>query len=47
MRKRMLGHLMIIDENLGTGVEAALGMEGAADDIMPARKPVDMKPSPS
>jgi catalase len=28
VRKRMLGHLMIIDEALGNGVEAALGMEG-------------------
>jgi catalase len=47
VRKRMLGHLMIIDENLGAGVEGALGMEGAADDITPAREPLDMKPSPS
>src|SRR4029077_2564631 len=38
VRKRMLGHLLIIDEALGDGVEAALGMEGAADDIIPARK---------
>ena len=28
VRKRMLGHLLIIDEALGDGVEAALGMEG-------------------
>ena len=47
VRKRMLGHLMIIDEALGDGVEAALGMEGAADDIIPARKPIDLDPSPS
>ena len=47
VRKRMLGHLMIIDEALLDGVEAALGMEGAADDIIPARKPIDLDPSPS
>ena len=47
VRKRMLGHLMIIDKALGHGVEAALGMEGAAEDIIPARKPIDLDPSPS
>ena len=47
VRKRMLGHLMIIDEALGDGVEAALGVEGAADDVIPARKPIDLDPSPS
>ena len=31
IRTRMLGHLMIIDETLGTAVEQALGMEGMAD----------------
>ena len=43
IRKRMLGHLMIIDEALGAGVEAALGMEGEADTITPARDPIDME----
>ena len=47
IRKRMLGHLMIIDEALGSGVEAALGMEGEADAITPARDPIDMDPSPT
>ena len=47
VRKRILGHLLIIDKALGDGVEAALGMEGAADDIIPARKPIDLDPSPS
>ncbi len=47
IRKRMLGHLMIIDEALGAGVEAALGMEGEADTITPARDPIDMDPSPT
>ena len=47
IRTRMLGHLMIIDETLGAGVEAALGMEGAADAIEPAIDPVDIALSPS
>jgi len=47
IRKRMLGHLMIIDEALGAGVEAALGMEGEADTITPARDPIDMDLSPT
>ncbi len=47
IRKRMLGHLMIIDEALGAAVEAALGMEGEADQISPAREPLDMAESPA
>ena len=47
IRKRMLGHLMIIDEALGAAVEAALGMEGQADQIIPAREPVEMEESPA
>ena len=47
IRKRMLGHLMIIDAALSAGVEAALGMEGEADAITPARDPIDMDPSPT
>jgi catalase len=47
VRKRMLGHLMIIDEPLGKGVGVALGMEGEAEKITPARKPIDLDPSPS
>ncbi len=43
----MLGHLMVIDEALGTGVEEALGMEGTADTITPARDPIDMDLSPT
>ena len=46
IRTRMLGHLMIIDETLGTAVEQALGMEGMADTLTPARDPIDMDPSP-
>jgi catalase len=47
IRTRMLGHLMIIDEQLGAGVEVALGMEGEADTITPAIDPIDMELSPS
>ena len=47
IRTRMLGHLMIIDEALGAGVEQALGMEGQADAITPAHDPIDMELSPT
>jgi catalase len=47
IRTRMLGHLMIIDESLGAAVEQALGMEGKADQIVPARKPIEMEESPA
>jgi catalase len=47
IRTRMLGHLMIIDEALGSGVEQALGMEGQADTLTPARDPIDADPSPT
>ena len=47
IRKRMLGHLMLIDQTLGASVEKALGMEGAADKITPAVKPIDMDESPT
>jgi catalase len=47
IRKRMLGHLMVIDESLGAAVEQALGMEGEADRISPARAPIDVAESPA
>jgi len=47
IRTRMLGHLMIVDEALGAAVEEALGMEGMADKLTPAREPTDMELSPS
>jgi catalase len=47
IRTHMLGHLMIIDEALGTAVEQALGMEGMADKITPAQDPIDMALSPT
>lgn len=38
---------MLIDPDLGAAVEAALGMEGQADTITPAREPIDVDPSPA
>jgi catalase len=38
---------MIIEPALGAAVEAALGMEGQADQITPAREPIDMEESPA
>lgn len=42
VRTRMLGHLKIINEELHRTVEAALGMEGKADKIIPAVSPRDL-----
>ncbi|HEX3797334.1 MAG TPA: catalase [Verrucomicrobiae bacterium] len=47
IRTRMLGHLALIHPALHQGVEEALGMEGKADKITPAVKPLDLKPSPT
>jgi catalase len=47
IRRRMLGHLDVIDPALGNGVAAALGMEGQALTIKPARAPLDLPPSPA
>ena len=47
IRRRMLGHLKLIDAELCSRVEDGLGMEGQADNITPARPPIDMKPSPA
>jgi catalase len=47
IRRRMLGHLTLVDRALGDGVAAALGMEGMAEVIRPARPPVDLPPSPA
>jgi catalase len=47
IRTRMLGHLALIHPVLHKGVEEALGMEGKADKIMPAVKPLDLEPSPA
>jgi catalase len=42
IRRRMLGHLMQIDKDLGSAVAEKLGMEGEADSITPARTPIDL-----
>jgi catalase len=47
IRQRMLGHLKNIDTELCARVEEGLGMEGQAENIKPARQPIDMKPSPA
>ena len=47
IRKRMLGHLDIIDPALGKRVAAALGMSGEAERITPAQPPKDHEPSPA
>jgi catalase len=47
IRLRMLGHLLLIDKNLADTVIAALGAEGKADKITPAKAPVDLEPSPA
>jgi catalase len=45
IRKKMLGHLLLIDKDLGNAVAEKLGMEGEADSITPARKPIDLPAS--
>ena len=47
IRRRMLGHLALVDAQLGDGVAEALGMAGEAEAIRPARKPIDLPPSPA
>ena len=47
VRRRMLGHLANINPDLQARVAAALGMEGQAEAIKPARPVVEMKPSPA
>src|SRR6202167_3298674 len=47
IRRRMLGHLDVIDEDLGTTVAEALGMSGEAVAATPAIDPIDLDPSPA
>ncbi|TWT33499.1 Catalase C [Posidoniimonas corsicana] len=47
VRKRMLGHLKLIDEGLCEDVSKKLGMVGMADDIKPAAPVRDSEPSPA
>ena len=46
IRLRMLGHLQLIDKNLADAVIGALGAEGKADKITPAKAPVDLETEP-
>src|SRR6202140_1810852 len=47
IRKRMLGHLEIIDKGLADQVADGLGMTGEAIAATPAAKPIDLDPSPA
>ncbi len=47
IRTRMLGHLNVIDADLGAAVADGLGMAGQADAITPAVEPRDLPLSPS
>jgi catalase len=47
IRKRMLGHLRLVDESLAQAVEQAIGMEGKAEAIKPFRDPIELDPSPA
>jgi catalase len=47
IRKKMLGHLNVIDEKLGAKVADGLGMTGEAIAATPAAKPIDLQPSPA
>lgn len=47
VRKRMLGHLMLVDQELGEKVASALGMEGEAAEIEPVVPIIEYEPSPA
>jgi len=47
IRRRMLGHLDVIDESLGVKVAEGLGMAGEAIKAAPAVSPIDLEPSPA
>ncbi|MDP9340370.1 MAG: catalase [Acidobacteriota bacterium] len=47
IRKRMLGHLDVIDQKLAAKVADGLGMTGEAIPATPALKPIDLPPSPA
>jgi catalase len=47
IRKKMLGHLDVIDKDLGAKVADKLGMTGEAIPANPAAKPIDLDPSPA
>ena len=47
IRLRMLGHINIVDKDLGKQVAKALGLAGQAEKVIPAIAPIDMAPSPA
>jgi len=47
IRRRMLGHLAIVESALSERVAQKLDMAGQAEAIEPARQPIDLKPSPA
>jgi len=47
IRRRMLGHLDIIEKSLGAAVADGLGMAGEAIQQTPAATPIDLDPSPA
>ncbi len=47
IRTRMLGHLNVIEPELGARVADAMGMAGQADAITPARPVMELAPSPA
>ncbi len=47
IRRRMLGHLQIIDATLGRAVREKLGEESKVETIAPAKDPIDLEPSPA
>jgi catalase len=47
IRRRMLGHLDVIDKNLGVKVADGLGMAGDSIKAAPAVSPIDLEPSPA
>jgi len=47
IRRKMLGHLEVIDKELANKVADGLGMTGEAIAATPAAKPIDLDPSPA
>ncbi len=47
IRLRMLGHINIVDPDLGKRVAMVLGLEGQAEKVAPAIAPIDMALSPA
>jgi catalase len=47
IRRRVLGHLDVIDQGLGIKVADGLGMPGEATKANPAAMPIDLDPSPA